>query len=420
MRESSRALTLTCLLACLLAACAAPAPAPGTPTPAPTATRMPVLPTVQLEPDWPTPWPVNCGPEGRQVAGTPRDIALTSPLGLRVNLMTDPGELDPQRVAAPWASTQFAHLVLIYEGLTRFDTHLHVAPGAARAWEYNADATVITFTLRAGSEYADGTVLNARRFEYALLRAIDPNTGGEFAPLLDVISGAREWRTADLAGMSVAELARLKAAVRIRALDTTGQACTGYEQANCSTLRIGLREPAPMFHAVVALPLAYPVKEENIAAGGDEWSMSSMYQIGNGPYILTTVEPHVRAFFVPSWHYSYWRGVGSYEIEYRYIDDWPLSLEAYKNNEFDVIPLRGTDVGPVMRDPVLRLQLVLYTGNVLTGDVPRAFAGHGPNAYLVQPWVRCTVPTWIDYGWPGMMDPVRVQIVWPEPAEGIP
>lgn len=260
-----------------------------------------------------------------------------------------------------------------------------------------------------------------------LLRAIDPHTGGEFTPLLDVVSGAREWRTADLAGTSVAELARLKAAVQIQALDATGQACTDYEQANCNTLRIGLREPAPMFHALVALPLAYPAREEDIAAGGENWSLDARRQIGNGSHSLQRLdlapaEPfHIgSAFFLRS--DTYWRGSAYVDIEYLYVSDPALSLAAYENDELDVIPLRNEDVGRAVRDPRLRAQLVQWSGPPRPGDVPPAFAGPGPGAYLVQPWVQCFVPTWLDHGWPGLLEPLRIWVpeyyIWSPPVDG--
>ena len=42
----------------------------------------------------------------------------------------------------------------------------------------------------------------------------------------------------------------------------------------------------------MSLWVAYPAKEENIAAGKDIWWTPSKYQIGNGPYILKSIEPY--------------------------------------------------------------------------------------------------------------------------------
>ena len=97
---------------------------------------------------------------------------------LRINLGTYPDIIDPQKSSFV---NEIAHLKLIYEGLTHLDTKLETVPGAAEKWEYNADATEVTFTLRKDLKYSDGTLLNAKRFEYSILRNIDPATAGEYA-----------------------------------------------------------------------------------------------------------------------------------------------------------------------------------------------------------------------------------------------
>ena len=124
------------------------------------------------------------------VTATPAPEAATTPT-LRVNLGSWPDIIDPQKSSFV---NEIAHLKMMYEGLTTLDKDLNTVPGAAEKWEYNADATELTFTLREGLKYSDGTVLNAKRFEYSILRNIDPATAGEYAAITDDIVGANEWR----------------------------------------------------------------------------------------------------------------------------------------------------------------------------------------------------------------------------------
>ena len=56
----------------------------------------------------------------------------------------------------------------------------------------------------------------------------------------------------------------------------------------------------------MGLWVTFPAKEENITEGGENWWNSSKYQIGNGPFILKTLEPFVRGYFVPN--PNYWGG----------------------------------------------------------------------------------------------------------------
>jgi oligopeptide transport system substrate-binding protein len=85
------------------------------------------------------------------------------------------------------------------------------------------------------------------------------------------------------------------------------------------------------------------------------------YQIGNGPFVLTSLEPFVRAEFAPN--ATYWAGEASYNLEYSYITDSAVAFEAYKNNEFDIIPLAAEDLGTIQADPTLNAEANIYPGS---------------------------------------------------------
>src|SRR5512138_229642 len=106
-----------------------------------------------------------------QAAGPAKPVTTTGTL--RVNMGAYPDIIDPQKSSFVG---EIAHLNLIYEGLTRLDKDLKTVPGAAEKWKYNSDATEVSFTLRKNLKYSDGSLLNAKRFEYSLLRNIDPAT----------------------------------------------------------------------------------------------------------------------------------------------------------------------------------------------------------------------------------------------------
>lgn len=290
-----------------------------------------------------------------QQAATPAPVAKPTANILHVNVVSYPDIIDPQKSSFV---NEIAHLKLMYEGLTRLDDKLQTVAGAAESWDYNTDATELTFHIRKDLKYSDGSLVNAKRFEYAILRNIDPTTAGEYAQITDDIKGAAAYRSADPAA---ANLADLKAAVEVHAVDANGNACKGYEQKDCLDLKIGFEHPAPYFHTVASLWVTFPAKEENITAGGDTWWNNSKYQIGNGPFVLNTLEPNTRALFVPN--PTYWRGAPKYSIEYRYITDGAVAFEAYKNNEFDVVPAAAEDLPVIQADPDLSSQYVVYPGS---------------------------------------------------------
>jgi oligopeptide transport system substrate-binding protein len=330
---------------------------------------------------------------------------------LRVNMGTFPDMIDPQKSSFV---NEIATLMNIYEGLTRLNTKLETEPGSAEKWEYNADATEITFTIRKDLKYSDGTLINAKRFEYALFRLINPNTAGEYAGSIDTVVGALEYRSADPA-MDPAALQALKDKVGIKALDSKGQACTDYAQKDCLTLKLSLTQPTPYMHTLLYMWVVYPVKQELIEAAGDDWWLNAANHVGNGPFKLVSMEQGTSMAYEPNPYY--WRGTPKFNLQMRYITDSAVAFEAYKNDEFDIVPLAAEDLQTVQADETLKDQANIYPGSCTYAfffppfkepftdkKVREAFA----YATDREGWVRDIMKglgtptlTWIPGGWPG-------------------
>lgn len=423
MARPMLALTLAAVAA-LLAACCATAVMPA---------RTPDVIVVLTALPSPTP----------TATPTPTRVPLTA---LRINIGGYPDIIDPQRSSF---FNEIATLRMIYEGLTRLNEQLETVPGAADRWEYNADATVLSFHIRDGLTYSDGTPLNAKRFEYSLLRNIAPETAGEYASITDDIAGAAEWRAADYSADGY-DAAQYRAAVGVKAMDASGRPCTngadGYAQEYCRTLEITLKRPAPYFHTVMSMWVTYPAKEENILAGGDQWWNTAQYQTGNGPFVLDAVEPFVRQHFIPN--PRYWHGQPTYDMEYRYITDGAVAFEAYRKGDFDIVGYAAEDLAQINTDETLKAEARLYAGSCSFGlmfnltkepftdkRVREAFA----LAIDREAWVRdmlgglgAPALTWIPPGYPGhdpdesryAFDPEKARAALAESsyggAEGLP
>jgi len=335
MRKLFALLSLIVIASMALAACGGGAPAATQAPGAPAATEAPAV----------TEAPVAPGEVRANV--------------LRINLGTYPDIIDPQVSSFV---NEIAHLKLFYEGLTKFNDKLETVPGAAEAWEYNDDATGLTFHLRSGLVYSDGTPLNAERFAYALRRNINPATGGEYSSITDEISGAPEWRNADTTAADYDEAAFI-AALGVKASHADGAECNAdapYDDADCNTLTLTLSKPAPYFHTIMGIWVAFPAKQESVEEGGEVWWTSPVYQIGNGPFIWTVGEPFVRGVFSPN--ENYWSDKPTYDLEYRYITDLAVAFEAYKNGELDIIFTEGEILPSIDADPALKAQHMVYPG----------------------------------------------------------
>jgi len=308
------------------------------------------------------------------VVAAPTAVPAAKAKVLRVNLGTYPDNLDPQKASFV---NEIAHLKLAYEGLTKFDKDLQTVPGAAEKWAYNADGTELTFTMRKGQKYSDGSLLNAKRFEYSIIRNVNPATGGEYAFVTnDYIAGANAWGEAaaavadakDDAAKKTATEAAAKAEATLRASvqaqDAAGKPCADYKQEDCLTLKIKLGAPTPFFHTIMALWVAYPAKEENITAGKEQWTNSTKFQVGNGPYTWKVLEPQVKSRFEANT--NYYGDKAKTAIEFAYITDSAVSFNAYKNNEFDIIALAAEDLKTVQADAALNAQARIYAGSCTT------------------------------------------------------
>ena len=355
---------------------------------------------------------------------------------LRVNLGTYPDVIDPQKSSFV---NEIAHLKLIYEGLTKLDAKLNTVPGSAEKWEYNKEQTELTFTLRKDLKYSDGAPLNAKRFEYAIIRNINPETAGEYGTITNEIAGAPEWQDAFAAAKEDATKADAVAAAEktvresVQALDASGAPCKDYEQADCLTLKVKMSKPAPYFHTILGIWVSYPAKEENIAEGGENWWNSSKYQVGNGPFILKSLEPFVKAVFVPN--PNYWGGAPKIGVDYAYVTDSNVAFQAYKNNEFDIVGLAAEDYPAIMNDEALKKEATIYAGSCTTALQFRNYAEPFNDAKVRQAftvaldrerWVKDVLAnlgaptlTWIPPGFPGYKEGETRGAYDPEKAKAL-
>jgi oligopeptide transport system substrate-binding protein len=268
---------------------------------------------------------------------------------LRVHQTGYPDVVDPQKSSF---GNEIDILSLVYEGLTRLDANQETIPGAAESWEYNDDATQITFTLRTDLVYSDGSPLTAENFRYAIERNCDPATAGEYQSILFEIVGC-------------AELAGLATDAEGNPREYTAEehdaavAALGVTAPDDSTLQINLTNPAPYYHTLASLWVTFPVKKEIVDADPEGWWKVAENHIGNGPFTVTSIAEDQEWAFAAS--DSYWQGRPKLDgIEYVYVDDAAVALEAYRAGDLDIVQLQATQIPEVQEDPELSEAFVSY------------------------------------------------------------
>lgn len=96
-----------------------------------------------------------------------------------------PTSWDPVTSTAGWDTHALA---LVYDGLTQLDPDGNVVPGLAESWEYSADGTAVTFTLRDDAVFADGTPVDAAAVKANLERGRD-QADSTLAGQLRIVTG---------------------------------------------------------------------------------------------------------------------------------------------------------------------------------------------------------------------------------------
>jgi len=196
-----------------------------------------------------------CGDKSADNAASDKDGAN---LSFSYAEPSDPSALDPALIDESVGVNIARYL---FDGLVSYDSSSgEVKPAVAESWDFNDDATVITFHLRKGVNFTNGRTVKAEDFVYAWTRALDPATKSTMAStIMEPIKGAGE-----LANGETNKLA-------------------GVEAVDDTTLKVTLNYPQAEFVTFLGHPVCSPVPAEE--AGRTDQSYSEK-PVGNGPFKL--------------------------------------------------------------------------------------------------------------------------------------
>ncbi len=242
-------------------------------------------------------------------------------------------------------------VLLNYEPLTRLDEELNVVPGAAESWQFSPDGLTLTFHLREGLTYSDGSPLTAERFRYAIARMCDPHLGFSDALGYFDVAGCEALYTslqgtAGTPAPSAAAYERARANLGVTALDDR-------------TLEVRLTQPAPYFPSLAGWIGFAPVKQELIEAGGPEWWRDPANWVGNGPFQLSAIQPDADPpSLLMTRNTRYWAGPAKLDGLDLVMIPGEERLAAYQRGELDVTYAEYDDIPRLEADPVLSNELL--------------------------------------------------------------
>jgi ABC-type oligopeptide transport system substrate-binding subunit len=214
----------------------------------------------------------------------------------------------------------------VYEGLTTFDQDSNVQPALASSWTASDDGRQLTFQLRPGLRYSDGSEITAQHVVDSWLRLIDPVRPSPLASLLDDIEGAADYRAG--------------AADR----DAVGLV------ADANQVIVRLRRPATYFLAVTASPTLAVVPPQVI--GQVEAAPPTVV---SGAYVPSVTSPEVIAL---TGNANYWAGLPALDRIDLVTDFGGRSgVDVFASNEIDYTGIGAADASWIVYDASLGPQL---------------------------------------------------------------
>ncbi len=231
-----------------------------------------------------------------------------------------PSTLDPAASGDAGSSGVIAQL---FETLTAIDPSLAVRPALAERWELSDEGRRITFFLREGLTFSDGSPLTAEDVVRSWLRVANPDAPSPLVTLFLDVRGAAEY----LAGTVEAD------GVGLRAVE--------------NRVEVELTRPAGEFPSVVASPTFAVVPEGFDEAG----ALDPDGFVASGGYVLTAATP---AEMTLSANERYWAGRPAIGTVRLVSDVGGRSLvQAFEEGDLDYTAISSFDAPWIRFDPDL-------------------------------------------------------------------
>jgi oligopeptide transport system substrate-binding protein len=193
----------------------------------------------------------------------------------------------------------------IYSGLARTGRNGVSELAYAESYEVSDDGLTYTFKLRPNSKFSDGSPLTARDWEASFKHKIAPETASPGGDLYMFVKGAEAYNQ----GKGSAD------DVGIEALDD-------------NTLRITFENPTAFFMDLVARYIPYKM---DVLKSDPDWFKKPETFISNGPFRVKSVDPQTGFVLEKNPYYYDADNVHIDVVNYNFIDDPAVALEAYRN-----------------------------------------------------------------------------------------
>ena len=237
----------------------------------------------------------------------------------------------------------FNVLVNAIEGLQRLDENDRPVPGVAEKVETSEDGLTYTFTLR-DTKWSNGEPVTSQDFKFAWLKAMDPDTGGQYAYIIaQFIKGGNDFNGGPTSDDDQEEHDALRDAV-------------GIETPDDKTLEVTLEAPAPFWLGLTAFPVYYPQKQSFVEEQGDQYAQNVEALLVNGPYSLSDYNPTQGVTFTK--RDDYW-GADTVDItkaEGKIVKEVDTAVNLHESGELDITEITQEYVDEFRDSPDFKQQ----------------------------------------------------------------
>lgn len=282
--------------------------------------------------------------------------------GSFTTFMINPTSMDPHI----YSYGAHIHRMALSEGLVTWkNSKFEVGPASAESWTVSPDGLTYTFKIQKGLTWSNGDPLNAKDFEYSIVRAIDPKTWAgasasyQGAGILNASQFQRGEVTADKVG--------------VKALDDY-------------TLEIKLEKPNANFLMRAAEVWGLPVHKATVEKFGKDWTKPENI-VTNGPFKLKSWTVNSEIVMVRNDNY---KGPNAGNLDQIKLFLNPANILAYENNEVDSVEVTAADIDRIKEK--MGDQLISTT----TGAVQGFWLMYGDNQTLMDKRVRQALAMAVD------------------------
>ena len=250
---------------------------------------------------------------------------------LNIHLGTAPSTIDAQLVS----DTVSASVVRFFcSSLYEYDTERNLVPVLAESSEVSDDGLTVTYHLRDGIEWSNGSPVTADDFVCSFQRIADPATKSSAVYL---ITDCCLIENADEISQGKLPLSEL-----------------GVSAPDNSTFVITLEKPCPYINSLLSLCTFSPCSREFVNSCGSSYATSPETVLSCGPYVLDKYEPlasqiHLRA----NGKYHSKADISVSGINVQVIGDSQQALMCYETGMVDILQVSGELADLAEGDPHL-------------------------------------------------------------------